>query len=727
MVSLSKRTILVVVSTFIALQFILAAITDVALLNSYKQIENEHARATALSVRRLIDDRIDHMAVPADYYGSHLGTLGNDRAALTLAVQKQVTESLMQLHHVDLVALYDSENRRFFIQCFDCGNKRFCPVEPGVAKDLDTFSGRLTSVTDSDFKGLVSVAGSPLMVSYKRLQRSGALLIVGCYLDNDEIARIARVTGTSIDIHSLDDSDLARDVKIARNIIGKSNNIHSQIVDHSRVSGYFTVSDLFKSPAFIVRVSEKAQLLAQGKMSITFILLTLFVTGLVFCLVVVIFIRGAILQRIALLCNKLRTISSTGDISSRLDVRDKADELEDLAHSINGMLDSLESSEKTLRESEERYRALFERAPDAIIIIGMDDDEAGRIIAANQVAAEQHGYTVDELCRLAISDLNTPETNQVAGEMMAQLAMGEWIVREVWHRKKDGTFFPIEVHAGMIRFQGRRYVLGFDRDITSRKMSEETDRMYLDQIRHLNLELNRKASELAAANTELETFNYSVSHDMRGPLTRVSGYCQLILDEFNDCDPQVLTYVARMYEASSWLNEMIEAMLNLAQLSRAEFVQERVDLSSIACEIFKELALTHPERSVDISVVPDAQVDGDTKLLKILMTNLLNNAWKYSVRTSDAHIEFGIDSTVNPPVYFVRDNGAGFDMVSADKLFRVFTRLHDTADFPGSGIGLATVQRIVNRHSGRIWAEAVPGKGACFYFTLQAVPQVTDV
>ena len=288
----------------------------------------------------------------------------------------------------------------------------------------------------------------------------------------------------------------------------------------------------------------------------------------------------------------------------------------------------------------------------------------------------------------------------------------------MWHVRKDGSRFPIEIHAGPFRIKGRNYILGFDRDITSRKLAEESDRMYLEQIHALNAELGRQAVDLELANRELETFNYSVSHDMRGPLTRISGYCQLLLEDDSGVDAQTRTYVTRIYESSCWLDEMIDAMLNLAQLSRADFSPEPVDLTAICQEHLDSLLQADPGRTVEVIVAPGVTVLGDESLLKILMANLINNAWKYSSRTGQARIEFGVMTDGPVPVYFVRDNGTGFDMKDVDKLFRVFTRLHDPTQFSGSGIGLATVQRIITRHGGRIWAEGEVGRGATFFFTL---------
>jgi PAS domain S-box-containing protein len=567
--------------------------------------------------------------------------------------------------------------------------------------------------------GLIFVNGVPLQLVISQIPGNDRLLIVGRYLDESEINRITALTEFVLELVPVSADDNAPDITAALAAVSRGDDTPVLVVNQDQVAGYSLFTDFFDRPCLFAKITEERLLYNQGKASIIYVLTALFIAGGVFCCVMLFFMRETILKRLAALTRKVSRISTQGDISVRLPVSSRQDELSALAVSINGMLDSLENAEKDLRESEERYRMLFDRAPDAIIIIGLEDDEAGRVVAANQAAADLHGYTLDEVCQLRIYDLNTAETNAIADDMLTAIVAGEWLTGEIWHLKKDGTQFPIEIHAGLIKISGKKYILGFDRDITQRKITEETDHLRLEQIRQLNYELSNKAIELAAANNELETFNYSVSHDMRGPLTRISGYCQLLLDDDSTLDPDAKEYVTRIYESETWLNEMIDALLDLAQLTRIEIVSGHVNLSAIAEEVFRELTLENPDRTIRTVVAPHIAVSGDARLLKMVMINLLGNASKYSSLKDDALIEFGVEQTETGPVYFVRDNGDGFDMKNAGKLFRVFSRLHSSSTFAGTGIGLATVQRIIFRHGGRIWAEAQPGVGATFFFTLQ--------
>lgn len=709
--TLSQRTILIIVSTFIALLFILAVTSDIILLKSFAALERVVVADNIQKVRNEIEASYDELLASSHEFGSTVSPNGN------LSINKLPVTSL-QNRHVDLVICF-SHSKQAMASLFADTDAHNRPDETGrVINQLGAIVPLAQKNPADSIRGLVVLEGKPLQLVLSPLPDSDLLLVVGRYLDGDEVNRIITVTEFVLDLIPISGGRNAPDITAALAAFSDDDDSHVQVLNRDTVAGYTLFRDLFDRPALIARISEERLLYAQGKASIMYVITSLFVAGGVFCLVMLFFIRGTILNRLASLTRNVADVTSQRDITARLPVSDQQDEFMDLTVSINSMLDSLESSDKGLRESEERYRMLFERAPDVIMIIGLEGDEAGRIMAANQAAADQNGYTVDELLRMRIYDLNSAETNKISGDIAASIIAGEWVTAELWHRKKDGTKFPVEIHAGLIKINGKKYILGFDRDITQRKITEEADHMYLEQIRRLNDELSRKAIDLAAANNELETFNYSVSHDMRGPLTRISGYCQLLLDEGGDHDPGVKEYITRIYESGLWLNEMIDALLHLAQVTRSEIISENVNLSAIAEACLKELSLEYPDRSVRTRIEPDIIVSGDSRLLKMVMINLLNNAWKYSALRNDALIEFGVDQTGTEPVYYTRDNGAGFDMKDADKLFRVFTRLHDSSRFAGSGIGLATVQRIIFRHGGHIWAEAEVGIGATFFFTL---------
>jgi light-regulated signal transduction histidine kinase (bacteriophytochrome) len=245
-----------------------------------------------------------------------------------------------------------------------------------------------------------------------------------------------------------------------------------------------------------------------------------------------------------------------------------------------------------------------------------------------------------------------------------------------------------------------------------------------EEIRRLNAELEQRViartAELQAANQELEAFAYSVSHDLRAPLRALDGFSAALLSGYADqVDEQGQHYLNRIQEASRRMGQLIEDLLKLSRVTRREMSRQPVDLGALAHEIAADLQAREPQRQAEFVIGPQMVVQGDAHLLHIALENLLGNAWKFTARRERAIIEFRVlDSSTPHPVCFIRDNGAGFDTTYADKLFAPFQRLHGTHEFPGTGIGLATVQRIIARHGGRIWAESAVDQGATFYFTL---------
>jgi light-regulated signal transduction histidine kinase (bacteriophytochrome) len=252
--------------------------------------------------------------------------------------------------------------------------------------------------------------------------------------------------------------------------------------------------------------------------------------------------------------------------------------------------------------------------------------------------------------------------------------------------------------------------------------SEIAERQQAEQrAQELNQGLRQAILELKAVNKELEAFSYSVSHDLRAPLRSIDGFSQALLEDCDDqLDETAQDYLRRIRAATQRMGRLIDDLLTLARVTRTDINFAPIELSRIASSICNDLQQSQPERLVEFVVQPGLVVRGDGHLLRVVLDNLLNNAWKFTSKQPQAKIEFGAiaPSTDHPTTYFVRDDGTGFDMAYVDKLFGPFQRLHAIHDFPGNGIGLATVQRIVHRHGGRVWAEGAIDRGATFYFTL---------
>ncbi len=260
-------------------------------------------------------------------------------------------------------------------------------------------------------------------------------------------------------------------------------------------------------------------------------------------------------------------------------------------------------------------------------------------------------------------------------------------------------------------------------ELIAELQAEVLERQQAEQaVQSLNQGLQRAIIEMKVVNKELEAFSYSVSHDLRAPLRSIDGFSQALLEDCLDhLDTTGQDYLQRIRAATQRMGHLIDDLLNLSRVTRSEMHLEAVDLSLLVSAICTDLQASQPERQVEFVIQTGLIAQGDTRLLQVLLVNLLHNAWKFTNKHAIAKIEFGmISSSSGIPTYFVRDDGAGFDMGYISKLFAPFQRLHSVSEFPGNGIGLATVERIVHRHGGSVWAEAVVEQGATFYFTLLA-------
>jgi PAS domain S-box-containing protein len=374
--------------------------------------------------------------------------------------------------------------------------------------------------------------------------------------------------------------------------------------------------------------------------------------------------------------------------------------------------------EAALRASEDIFRGLLDAAPDAIVVI----DEAGRIVLVNRQAQALFGYAAEELVGQLIETL-VPESYRATHvqhrdrymESPRTRPMGAGL--DLLARRKDGSQFPVEISLSPLETPEGLLVSAAVRDVTGRKQIEA-------QLGALNEDLERRVAELAAVNRELEAFSYSVSHDLRAPLRSIDGFSQALVEEYDDkLDDQGRDYLKRVRASATRMGDLIDDLLTLSRVTRREMRHERVDLSALARAAAAPLERTTVPPAVQFVVMDGITASGDPQLLRIVLDNLLGNAWKFSSKAAKPRVEFGMKLIPSGErVFFVSDNGVGFDMAHAGKLFGAFQRLHAMHEFPGTGIGLATVQRIVTRHGGRVWAESAPGQGATFSFTLEGTP-----
>jgi PAS domain S-box-containing protein len=370
--------------------------------------------------------------------------------------------------------------------------------------------------------------------------------------------------------------------------------------------------------------------------------------------------------------------------------------------------------EEALRDSEARYRALFESNPHPMWVY---DLATLRFLAVNDAAVEHYGYSRDEFLAMAISEIRPEEDVARLHENVARVTAG-FDHAGIWrHRRKDGSLIDVEITSHTLDFDGRPAEVVLAHDVTVRLQAEA-------EIRRLNATLEQRVrdrtAELETANQELESFSFSVSHDLRSPLRSIDGFAQILAEEYaGRLDDEGRRLLGVVQREAVRMGELIDDLLRFSRLGRAPLNRDRVDMQALAREVYEALPAATKRDGVEFTLRAMPAAWADSALIRQVWTNLLDNALKYTRGREPALIEAGGNATDDDCCeFYVTDNGAGFDMKYAGRLFGVFQRLHRDEDFEGTGVGLALVRRIVNRHGGRIWAEAEPGKGARFRFTL---------
>ncbi len=385
-------------------------------------------------------------------------------------------------------------------------------------------------------------------------------------------------------------------------------------------------------------------------------------------------------------------------IGTTLDVTDLRRVERELAAHRDRLEELVAARTRQVREQ----AAIIDQIHDAVVSTDLD----GLITSWNQGAERLYGYPAHEVLGRSVG-LLYEDSDFLWRDVILPLQRQGALELEVQLKRKDGSPVDVLLSLSLLRNeQGEpQGMIGYSLDIGARKQTERL--------------LKQRSEELAAANRELEAFAYSVSHDLRAPLRAIDGFSQALLEDYGErLDGPGLDYLRRVRAASQRMAALIDDLLQLSRLTRAPLQPRVLDISSMARDILAELQEQQSGRHVQVEIQPGLQVWGDPGLLRTALQNLLDNAWKYTSKTANARIEVGCEEADAGKVFYVRDNGAGFDMRYADKLFGPFQRLHHPSEYEGTGIGLATVQRIIHRHGGHIWAESSPGQGATFYFSL---------
>jgi len=419
----------------------------------------------------------------------------------------------------------------------------------------------------------------------------------------------------------------------------------------------------------------------------------------------------------------VRTANSIthGDLSARIGMSGGSGQLGQLATAFDEMAETLQHRRDELQQAEAKFRVLVEQSLVGIYVIQND-----RLVYVNPKMSEIMGYTVQEMTSRPLLDFIAPESRDLVRANVQKRIEGKVasLHYQLGMQKRDGTVVLAEAHGARTEYAGQPAVIGTLLDITDRVKAEE-------EIRRLNTDLEQRVIErtaqLEAANRELEAFSYSVSHDLRAPLRHITGYAEILREDAKgSLTGECLGYLDVLTSSTKQMAQLIDDLLAFSRMSRTEMRRQRVNFEDLVRDTRSKLEAETAGRNVVWKQGNLPVMEGDAAMFRQVWVNLISNAVKYTRPRDPAEIEIGCtENAKNEAVFFVRDNGVGFDMKHAQKLFGVFQRMHRATDFEGTGIGLAIVQRIVLRHGGRVWVEAKPNEGATFYFSLPRMTTAT--
>lgn len=420
---------------------------------------------------------------------------------------------------------------------------------------------------------------------------------------------------------------------------------------------------------------------------------------------------------IMLLAERVRGIADNSNFSERI-TSDQPNEIGALYRSVDQLLETIRHSQRRLYQSETKLESIISLAGSAIVSI----DKNHKITLFNQQAEQVFGYAAREVVGKSLDMLLPARFREEHGQRIEEYSekgmplQNAMFRPDVRGKRKNGEEFPIEASISKMVLAGEKMFTVALSDVTRRRQTEEELEAYRS---HLEEVVDARTRELRAKNSELEAFSYSIAHDLRAPLRSITSFSQILLDDIaGKLEEKDLENLTRIVSSGQHMSELIDGILDLARVGRTQVSNAEVDMSSIVKKIESRLKSESPEREVIWHVAPGVIARGDRQLVGMMLENLIENAWKYTGKKALATIEFGVVDQRGKRVYFVKDNGVGFDMKYADNLFSAFHRLPSSKGFEGTGVGLATVQRIIHRHGGSIWAEAVIDEGATFYFTL---------
>lgn len=751
--NLRKNTLMITGATLFFLIIILFVTSQFIVMANFVDLENQNMQQNVQRALNALSNEISDLDSFAHDWASWDDTYVFIQNNNSEYKSSNLVDETFSHSNIDVMVYVDSSGNIVEEKAFDLETKKEIQIPNELNEYILLNNTLLNHSNVNNTSGIIMLPDGPMIIVSRPILTSNedapakGTLIMGRYINQVEIKRLSEITKLPININQINDSNTNLNLENGSYASYGSIPIYINPLSGDIVEGSSILKDIDGKPILMLKIDMPRDIYKQGQESLLYSFASILIVGIVFGIVILIYLDKFVLSRLTKLSREVGKIDDD-NLSARVHVK-WDDELSSLANSINSMLAALEKSQHELKISEKGYRLLSEAAQDMIFIL----DNEKRFIYANSWTAEQLGHPVEDIIGQNVDILFTSEISDRL-EHNIEKTFREGNSHFVENKMKSGknekwfytSLIPLKSDIDNINA-----VLGISRDITNLKHTEMELKKYRDhlekmveertkelrdatkqleneiiehkkaekKIRDLNEDLKKRTVELETINKELESFSYSVSHDLRAPLRSIDGFSQAVLEDYNDnLDEKGKEYLSRVRIASQRMAHLIDDLLNLSRLTRSQMHYTDVNLSEIAHTIKNELEYMWPQRKVKFEIEDGIIVKGDAKLLRVMLENLLNNAWKFTSKCKNAEIKVGKMDYNGQTAYYIRDNGAGFSMEYADKLFNPFQRLHSTDEYPGNGIGLATVQRIIHRHGGQIWAEGKVNEGAIFYFTL---------
>lgn len=713
--SLYKRTLITIALNLTCLVVLLYGVSHFILLRSFSELEHQEAIRGITLVRNSLTSSLEHFSDETADWAAWDDTYTFVQDQNQNYITSNLNDKTFVNLKLNLILFINRQGKIAYGRAFEPNTEKEMPIPADIKHHLTTDSPLLQATgPKSSVSGILQLNDGAMLFVVRPIltsERKGppmGVLFMGRYLDLPAVDRLSKTVNLHLTMVRADDPLMPPDFKEAKSVILDSKKDYFKILSNSRIASYSLFNDVYNKPAMLLKVDLPRNIYKQGQVIIYYFIISILIAGIIFGGHALFMLDKLILSRLSSLSASVSKIGAKRDLTERVPVSG-AGEMADLAKNINKMLDDIQRVKATLKESEVKYDRLFDNALNGNFVAAPD----GTIKKCNFSFAGIFGFS-------------SPD-KAVGGSLSALFAESDHFKNFIEMLKNGERISFVEME--MKKSSGEKMLLLVNAEATTDESSQileisgnvlDTSEMNraMDEIRTLNEHLSHQAAEMEIANRELEAFSSSVSHDLKKPLAKMSGFVDLLEKlEPVAADEKSIEYVNQIKMATRQMEQLIVSLFKLSQISNSELTLGEISLSGIAEEVAADLKLADSERAVTFTIAPDLLVTADATLIHTALENLLANAWKFTRNTEEPLIEVGVQDHENQKVYFVRDNGAGFDMGAADKLFEPFQKLHDDADYPGTGVGLATVQRIIKRHGGRIWAEATINAGATFFFT----------